>query len=460
MRVLYLLLFLGITCVNGQVMVAKQLPIFKEFFQRKEMALSYELGNTPRFIDTKNYRFNHYPQYLLKNNDGLFCLIEATGQVYKLNEYKKDSIQIIRLDSTHFYGYNNRAILFSYRDTIFSFGGNGFWKYNGHLRYFNKEKAEWNIIQLNDERHGLNNIFQFDSKNGILYFVSNPYRDPGTGKDILGNEVIKLELKTRKMQSIGRLNNKIAELFVNSYSPLKSLLIPIQSLKSVFLVFDINNMYLLNFQENSLKKLKNEKLNSIFWGSSNMIHPSTLFEEGGKLFYTKSKDTTFQLFQESIKHTDFDSVSEKLYSNNKISVNEFIRYSILLLVCLLFLMGYGYYYFFIQHRNNKASTNKIEPLFSPLEIELLKQILNKSTKGDKGGCSSDDINNVLGLKKKSLEIQKKARTEAIGRINQKFKSQFATQEELIIRIRTEEDRRFYRYTVNADNVSKVINSSI
>ncbi len=175
------------------------------------------------------------------------------------------------------------------------------------------------------------------------------------------------------------------------------------------------------------------------------------------MYFTRSDDSTYQIFQEKINLSDFDTQAEKLYFSNKSSLNEFYAFASITGMILFLVVGYGYFYFFIKHRNEKLIDNKNEQLFSPLEIELVKQILQKSTKGDKTGCSSDDINHILGLKKKSLEIQKKARTEAISRINQKYKSQFLTQEDLIVRIRTEEDRRFYRYVVNTENASNVFN---
>jgi hypothetical protein len=63
---------------------------------------------------------------------------------------------------------------------------------------------------------------------------------------------------------------------------------------------------------------------------------------------------------------------------------------------------------------------------------------------------------VLGLTKKSLEIQKKIRTETLNRINHRFKMKFETDEDLIERIRSEEDRRFYRYIIREENGKKAL----
>jgi len=67
--------------------------------------------------------------------------------------------------------------------------------------------------------------------------------------------------------------------------------------------------------------------------------------------------------------------------------------------------------------------------------------------------SVEEINTILGLSKKSLEIQKKVRTETINRINHKFRVIFEVEDNLVERVRSEEDRRFFYYTVHAMSAS-------
>jgi hypothetical protein len=88
-------------------------------------------------------------QKLIKNKKGLYILIDGTGQVYKAIASTKDSISFARVDSTIYFGHNYSAIKFSYLDTIYNFGGNGYWHFFGHLYYFN-EGSEWEIKRLNE----------------------------------------------------------------------------------------------------------------------------------------------------------------------------------------------------------------------------------------------------------------------------------------------------------------------
>jgi hypothetical protein len=68
----------------------------------------------------------------------------------------------------------------------------------------------------------------------------------------------------------------------------------------------------------------------------------------------------------------------------------------------------------------------------------------------------EDINAMLGIGKKTIEVQKKIRTEAISRINHKFK--VLTGEDLLLveRIRSEEDRRYQKYMIRSENMEKLL----
>ena len=53
-----------------------------------------------------------------------------------------------------------------------------------------------------------------------------------------------------------------------------------------------------------------------------------------------------------------------------------------------------------------------------------------------------------------MEIQKKIRTETLNKINHRFKLKHETDEDLIERIRSNEDKRFYRYIIREENGKK------
>ena len=117
--------------------------------------------------------------------------------------------------------------------------------------------------------------------------------------------------------------------------------------------------------------------------------------------------------------------------------------------------------FFVKKRKQKTTSINTEPSlavskkedngidFNPLELELITKMIEQSARGNH--FSVEDINTSLGLNRKTLEIQKKIRTETINRINHKFKIKYNLSIDLIERIRSEEDRRYYKYMISGEN---------
>jgi predicted ribosome-associated RNA-binding protein Tma20 len=60
----------------------------------------------------------------------------------------------------------------------------------------------------------------------------------------------------------------------------------------------------------------------------------------------------------------------------------------------------------------------------------------------------ESLNYILGLSKKSIEIQKKNRSEFLNKLNQKIKEVLSTEENIIIRVKDEEDKRVFVYQLN------------
>ncbi|MFM7222442.1 MAG: hypothetical protein ACKO03_03315 [Bacteroidota bacterium] len=79
---------------------------------------------------------------IVKTDERLFLNILGTGRIYQL--IRSDSaFTWKRLDSTYYTGYNFSSLFFHWGDKLYSYGGIGFFNYNGNLRYFNSSSREW-----------------------------------------------------------------------------------------------------------------------------------------------------------------------------------------------------------------------------------------------------------------------------------------------------------------------------
>ena len=97
---------------------------------------------------------------LVKNEMGLFILINGTGRVYKAVSLINNSVTFDRIDSTDFYGNTFSSIDFSYNNSLYSYGGYGYFNINGQLRLYNPEN-EWSIVRLNQELKVLDHLTNY-----------------------------------------------------------------------------------------------------------------------------------------------------------------------------------------------------------------------------------------------------------------------------------------------------------
>ena len=109
---------------------------------------------------------------LLKNKNEIYIQPLGTGKLYQVvKEQKggqqKNTYQLTRIDSTFFNGANFHAINFFMNDTLFQYGGDGYWHVRGIVTYFSKKTHEWElynssrlVVALEDENHNI--IYHID----------------------------------------------------------------------------------------------------------------------------------------------------------------------------------------------------------------------------------------------------------------------------------------------------------
>jgi hypothetical protein len=159
----------------------------------------------------------------------------------------------------------------------------------------------------------------------------------------------------------------------------------------------------------------------------------------------------------------FKLLDTKIYSAKKklaeFKINTLVtKYSItilvMIIVVLLIVIGYLFQWK-KKSKSLKGVPEKVqqEELLSPLEKQLLKQFISKIEKNKT--CSTDELNSMLGVALKSIEIKKKARTDFITKVNHKLKQYFLLSDDIIIRNRSEEDKRSYLYSIDQELIIKI-----
>jgi LPXTG-motif cell wall-anchored protein len=223
--------------------------------------------------------------------------------------------------------------------------------------------------------------------------------------------------------------------------------------------FDGDHQYFVNYEKNEVYKLINPLIKDLFYGNSIIHQVCNSFAIGNKIYYTKIGDSAFNVYSFDISMKDFVKEPYPFYESS--FNNKPTTYAIGGLLILL--IGGSIFYVIKKRKKTQSNLEYINTLvnkdedpmeFNLVELDLIKKMIVQTKKGSH--FSVDDINSSLGINKKTLEIQKKIRTETINRINHKFKIKYNLNVDLIERIRSEEDRRFYKYIINENNGKMIL----
>jgi hypothetical protein len=388
-------------------------------------------------------------QELIKTNEALYILISQSGVIYQLED-KTDSIYTFhRIDATININYNIASNNFVWDKHIYSYGGYGFWKLNGHLRAFNFLDKEWDIAPADKEI--ISNGYNWFSKSeGRVYVPFQSIVNAGIAgpESISGIKIYDsyyLDLASKKWTKLGSLNNNTRKLIIDNINN------NLFTLDSGFIYTNQDVAYYFNFISNKIYKSKNSELNQFFirrWNSHDIF------------FY---KDTIFNFIPES-----------QSFATKKLSINYYFEvlpfpiwgidddyyYIIAFIVFVLTVFVFSIW-LFNRSVNKKLEQSQLKILksksvnqaFVGTEVALLTLLLNNSKQGL--NVEINEINHVLGIKDKNVGLQKKVRSDMINAINEKY--QFITQSEtsLLSSVRKEDDKRFYEYFITATEIKSI-----
>lgn len=331
--------------------------------------------------------------------------INGMGNVYT---YDFDTQKLERLDHTFYKGYNFGSSEFVRKDTLFSFGGYGFWHYTNTQTFFDRKNKEWfdyKIRNLGPEtiKGGLQG---YDAKTDVFYSgwgVYDPFTIGGERKN--SPKFYQFDFRTRKWDYLGELNKEIhfsnneEEVYWNG---------------TYFIGWSTKEIYIIDPAQNKVYSSKKMDLS---------------FNPAGK-FYTKG-DTLIYFFPDKRTMLRYSLKKElqdaeyigPLYLNGIASA-----WYVGIAAALLALVGLGVFF------SRKRSKVVHEGIFTLQEESLLKAFIKT------GGLSTQDINDVLGSTNKSLDNQRRIRSITIKQINQKLFQTYGISEGIEAKADTEDKR--------------------
>jgi hypothetical protein len=405
-------------------------------------------------LDLRGSRVGNNGQCPLIANGEIFIHIPSTGIIYKCTGSKQaDSVTFVRIDSTEHDGYNINSFSFVHHNSFYNIGGYGYWHWNGQLRKFNTKLGEWDIDPL-DREIPLSNLepgthfWKSPTSNFVFTFSyidgNEAVRTERPTKIITIDSVIKLDLSTNNWTVLGKLNPKLKEGLTGfSFRA---------SLDSGILVENMGVLQYFNLLNNTISVSDDKEL---FQLSSQRVNSILTWVKGDKLFYSNSR--TGYIDSVSISTITFTKINDKIYENES---NSLVQLGYLGGIVILAGIGWGFRKKLfkvkpVQSKNEVSNKSLISPytskeVFTEVEKALLKLLFdNMTVKGS--STSTDEINWILGVGNKSVDMQKRKRSDVIRAINEKYQLlNPGTEINLIDRAKSGVDARLYEYTLNTD----------
>ena len=424
-------------------------PFLDKITSIQDLECKVFLSKQNEIIPVEGTIFIFNGQELIKTKEKLYLLISQTGVIYQLEDRVDSSYSFHRIDNTININYNIASNNFIWDKHIYSYGGYGFWKLNGHLRAFNFLDKEWDIVPANNEI--ISNGHNWFSKNeGRVYVPFQSIVNAG----IVGPESIKgtknydsyyLDIATKKWVKLGSMHANAKKL-IEEASITNSFL----TIDSGYIYLNQDEAYYFNFIANKIYKSKNSELNQFFIRRASstdiFLYKDSIFSfspEKQSFFTKKFSSNSFELMNYAIWGLD----------DNYFYVIIFIVFVLTAFVFSISLFNRSVSKKLEQSQLKILKSKSVNQAFVGTEVALIALLLKNSKQSM--NVEINDINHVLGIKDKNVGLQKKVRSDMINAINEKY--QFITQSELqlISSVRKEDDKRFYEYFITTTEIKSI-----
>lgn len=424
-------------------------PFLDKITSIQDLECKVFLSKQNEIIPVDGTIFKMNGQELIKTKEKLYLLISQTGVIYQLEDKVDSSYSFHRIDNTININYNIASNNFVWDKHIYSYGGYGFWKLNGHLRSFNFLDKEWDIVPANNEI--ISNGHNWFSKNeGRVYVPFQAIVNAG----IVGPESIKgtknydsyyLDIATKKWVKLGSMHANAKKL-IEEASITNSFL----NIDSGYIYLNQDEAYYFNFIANKIYKSNNSELNQFFIRRANsndiFLYKDSIFSfspENQSFFTKKFSSNSFELLNYAIWGLD----------DNYFYVIIFIIFILTVFVFSIWLFNRSVSKKLEQSQLKILKSKSVNQAFVGTEVALITLLLKNSKQSM--NVEINEINHVLGIKDKNVGLQKKVRSDMINAINEKY--QFITQSELqlISSVRKEDDKRFYEYFISATEIKSI-----
>lgn len=408
---------------------------------------------------------------IVKKQKKVLIQLLGTGRVYQINKLGNKYL-FERIDSTTHSGVNFEAYTFFHNDTLFQYGGTGFWKIRGIITYYSDITHEWELLPANRELENSNDdrdfkLFKIDQLAHKMYISgSMNYADfPATLNAKILDSCFEFDFNTRKWRTLGKMNPILMPNLTRSNDLNINIGHYIGFQKEL-------EFYWANFFNNTYGRLKEAKNNQIrlewikLFPASNALKEQYMqFHIGDTLFLATIKENGELHYKPILlREQDFD-LSNTLPIYDPINVT-FQKLKIIFNAILTPILGLAILVFLIWLvlrrfiRRKKMPKEVVTILYNNfytsltvIEKELIEALYNQQIKGEE--LSTKVINKILGVQQKDTLTQNKSRSDHFIKINQKFNLATQQTDALIVKKRDLQDKRQFNYSLNESYLTEI-----
>ena len=386
---------------------------------------SFHLLEKKEIITPSNFNFKLHH---ILNKEPIHFVEFNGGKVYQLNN---DSIQ--RIDNSYTHKMTFQSNVFTYNDTIYRYGGYGYWTYNNKLTFYDTNTNEWQIINSANEikPKGSSTSF-YKILNDKLYIIGGLTENSEDFNQRLNNdEIWSFDFKTKKWEKFGMLN--------------KSVKYNVASFKINDNIYNItkNNIEEIDIKNNQLKIFgidpQMQKTNKSFYKP--FIHK-------GNIYIWISNDDTY-LTKRKIDTLNINLLSEQALVKDN---GENIIKLILLIACafiLIFLFHLRKKYKVnsdkLRFKNGNVFFNGNSKKLDTIENKLLVLLIKNDFRIPTDMIQENFYNESLDRSQNIRNINK-----LILDLNLKLKITLNTENDIIYKVTSSSDKRMKIIVLNRD----------
>jgi hypothetical protein len=412
--------------------------------------------NTPNMklleLDEHDSIIKNNAQNLVVHKNNLYININGTGRIYRLDT----AGNAVRVDNTYYQGSTFGAKFLTHNDTLILAGGYGFWHSTGAIRFYKEFFHEWDIYKFKNPIPFSMGLNAYSFWNGVsqklflIYTDANPEFNHAYKTDNRV-KIQAFDFKSKRWWDKEKLlNPEIArslwELSLVTETEKGLMFNTKNSRESILIDFEKEQIYNVDesMSDNIIQQF-NKSQNRIVFAKKDSIKILDLsknIEFAIPLSHTNLKLSTLNLYHTAFQISDYINLTNSLIAG------------LILSLVILYIIWKK-----LSSKPKKTDTIEISPLnnnidnykrfFMGIENEekLILEVLAKNELIKKN-TTTTELNNKLGIEKKPVKIQNNVRAMLIGNINKKFNVTTTANEELIERIRSEFDKRFFEYKLN------------